>query len=392
MNNTETPCERHGYKVGDSFIIIVSDTFKGCPATLTADDGTSIPKFEVVKDGQRTSRFISLSRVKKLTSVSTDNVQSALSLVSLVDTSIDLGHIDRDNRWKEVAKVLEQHVPDLKWASGNRPGTGRIYDSSCRYVAIVLYDGKVCIRHDRDVGGRMLSSKPIWYINFIDNIVKQFGATANPERKEEMPTIPKDAMPSYDRVCGKCGKRYGEHHGENCPNKKTTFSWTGRYLSKGGDSYNVPDRALKDTQETTKKVATETKTVAKEKKVKKDMKQIATEVADINKDSLKIAGKIVAGQTIINRIRKLADAHIPATGVLRKVWDSAFGDLVISNLLLVATRFYPDNPKLNNVAEMTNLAAAVSTKDKLDVQGMIDRLLDGIELPGFGDEKSKDKK
>lgn len=113
----------------------------------------------------------------------------------------------------------------------------------------------------------------------------------------------------------------------------------------------------------------------------KDMKTVANGILETNKDSLKVAGKIVVGQTIINRIRAVAGKYIPETGHIRTLWDGAFGDLIISNFLLLLTNIYPAHSKLTEASECTNLAAAVSAKDKLNIQGMIDSLLDGIELP-----------
>jgi hypothetical protein len=143
----------------------------------------------------------------------------------------------------------------------------------------------------------------------------------------------------------------------------------------------------------TKKSLTETTTEHTTEKGTKMQKieVIAKDIAEQNKGNLIIAGKVVAGQTVINRVRKLAESHIPKDGIIRKAWDSAFGDLIISNLLMLATRFYPDNAKLNALVDCTNLAAAISTKDKLNIQPFIESLLDGISLPGTEEVTEKAK-
>ena len=58
---------------------------------------------------------------------------------------------------------------------------------------------------------------------------------------------------------------------------------------------------------------------------------------------------------------------------------------------MLATRFYPDNAKLNALVDCTNLAAAISTKDKLNIQPFIESLLDGISLPGTEEVTEKAK-
>jgi hypothetical protein len=116
-------------------------------------------------------------------------------------------------------------------------------------------------------------------------------------------------------------------------------------------------------------------------------KDVLVEVAEVNKENAIVATRIVAGQTVLNRIKVLLDGQLPKEGPLAAVFKGAFGDLVISNILLLASRVYPDNDKLNSVVDYTNLAATVSTKDQLDVQGMIDGLLDGITLPELSKKK-----
>lgn len=300
--------------------------------------------------------------------------------------------------WIPIAKIIEKVLPNVKWNAGEEP-TVFIPNNTYKYIEYSYrYQERKTLTCGKYLGALPKSTVRIDSERFME----VFGD------KEPKKTVDKKVTP-FIEWCVKNGYdpdgeflyalstkytltvRLTHDDGSPCP-CFTTDKGLKEYLSVTKLTQKKNDKIVDAAEETLKVAKTPTR---KEEKMeaKSKMSQIATEVVDTNKEHAIIAGKIVAGQTIINRLRKLSDSYIPKEGIVRKVWDSAFGDLVISNLLLLAAKWFPQHEKLNAAAEMTNLAAMVSTKDKLEVQKWIDGILDGIEIPGLGEkETAKDVK
>ena len=96
------------------------------------------------------------------------------------------------------------------------------------------------------------------------------------------------------------------------------------------------------------------------------------------------------GKIVINRMVKLVTPVTPM--LLRGYVDHPISKVVLSNLVCTSVRqFRPDDAKTNLVSKAMLDASMLEAVSSLNIEGMIDGVLEDLEIPGFTDT-SKPKK
>ena len=115
--------------------------------------------------------------------------------------------------------------------------------------------------------------------------------------------------------------------------------------------------------------------------VREEQGIVGSTVTD-NKDNAIEAAKVVAGDTVLAQLTKVAKSKAPmGTG---DYIESPVGQIALANALNMAIRQYaPSNPKAMVIAEAVMSAAYIGAAQSFDIPGMIEELLDGVSIPGF---------
>ena len=100
-----------------------------------------------------------------------------------------------------------------------------------------------------------------------------------------------------------------------------------------------------------------------------------------NKEAVKVAARITAGNAINKKVLETIKPHLPL--MVRGYADSPLAEIVIANAFGMAMKQYaPANKKLQLVADCVLEAAVLKTIDNFDIPAMIEGVLDGVSLPG----------
>jgi len=115
--------------------------------------------------------------------------------------------------------------------------------------------------------------------------------------------------------------------------------------------------------------------------VREDQGIVGATVAD-NKEYIMAAAKNTAGDVVLDRLTKIAKDRAPmGTG---GYVDTPIGQLALANALNMAIQQYaPNNAKAMVIADAVMSSAYIDAAKGLDVPGMIDELLAGVNIPGF---------
>jgi len=122
------------------------------------------------------------------------------------------------------------------------------------------------------------------------------------------------------------------------------------------------------------------------KLIREDVGIIKATVTE-NKTYALAAAKNTVGDVVLSQLTKLVSAKVPfyAKGYVA----SPVGQLLLANALNAGIKQYAaSNGKALYVADAVMSSAYVSTAKTLDIPGLIDELIAGIELPDFGNTES----
>lgn len=117
-------------------------------------------------------------------------------------------------------------------------------------------------------------------------------------------------------------------------------------------------------------------TIKKEEKV---TKTLTTSMIDSNKSAAITAAKIKSGKLALSAARKAIRPKVPA--LVRGYFDEPYTDLLLANVLatLVKAKF-PENKRLNTLADCCMEAAAVNIADSFDIESLVEGLFSGVKL------------
>ena len=103
-------------------------------------------------------------------------------------------------------------------------------------------------------------------------------------------------------------------------------------------------------------------------------------VASATTDNAKLAATITAGNIINARINKLIAPRLPMW--VRGYATTPLGEAVIANAVAAALiHTMPGNDKILLAADAIQKSAMISFAGSFDLEGMVDELLDGINIP-----------
>ena len=112
-------------------------------------------------------------------------------------------------------------------------------------------------------------------------------------------------------------------------------------------------------------------------------KQTFNAVVGQNKESAVLAAKLTAGNVLNDRVVKLIKPQLPI--VARGYAETELGKAVAANVAAAALiHFFPTNQKAVLAAEAMITAAMANFVASFDIEGTVNELLDGINLPDFG--------
>lgn len=110
------------------------------------------------------------------------------------------------------------------------------------------------------------------------------------------------------------------------------------------------------------------------------IKQTANAVLGQNKDSAKLAAQLTAGNVLNDRVVRLVKPQLPM--LARGYADTELGKAVTANVAAAALiHFFPTNQKAVMAAEAMITAAMANFVASFDIEGTVNELLDGINLP-----------
>lgn len=117
--------------------------------------------------------------------------------------------------------------------------------------------------------------------------------------------------------------------------------------------------------------------------------QTAAAIVAQNKASGKVAGGIIAGNIINDRLAKIVTPKLPM--MVRGYADTPLGKAAIANLAAGALiHFLPGNTKATTAASAMIEAAMVEFASSFNIEAMVDELLDGVDLSGVNVENAKE--
>lgn len=110
------------------------------------------------------------------------------------------------------------------------------------------------------------------------------------------------------------------------------------------------------------------------------IKQTAGAVIGQNKDAAKVAAQLTAGNVLNDRVVKLVKPQLPV--LARGYMETQLGKAVAANVAAAALiHFFPTNKKAVMAAEAMINAAMANFIASFDIEGTVNELLDGINLP-----------
>ena len=110
------------------------------------------------------------------------------------------------------------------------------------------------------------------------------------------------------------------------------------------------------------------------------VKQTTNVVVNQNKESAKLAAQLTAGNVLNDRVVKLVKPQLPL--VARGYAETELGKAVAANVAAAALiHFFPTNKKAVMAAEAMITAAMANFVASFDIEGTVNELLDGINLP-----------
>lgn len=110
------------------------------------------------------------------------------------------------------------------------------------------------------------------------------------------------------------------------------------------------------------------------------VKQTAGAVLGQNKTAAKLAAQLTAGNVLNTRVVKLIKPQLPV--LARGYAETELGKAVAANVTAAAIiHFFPTNKKAVMAAEAMITAAMANFVASFDIEGMVNELVDGINLP-----------
>ena len=110
------------------------------------------------------------------------------------------------------------------------------------------------------------------------------------------------------------------------------------------------------------------------------IKQTTSVVVNQNKEAAKLAAQLTAGNVLNERVVKLVKPQLPV--LARGYADTELGKAVAANVAAAALiHFFPTNKKAVMAAEAMIASAMANFVASFDIEGTVNELLDGINLP-----------
>lgn len=110
------------------------------------------------------------------------------------------------------------------------------------------------------------------------------------------------------------------------------------------------------------------------------VKQTTTVVVNQNKEAAKLAAQLTAGNVLNERVVKLVKPQLPM--LARGYAETELGKAVAANVAAAALiHFFPTNRKAVMAAEAMIASAMANFVASFDIEGTVNELLDGINLP-----------
>jgi len=110
------------------------------------------------------------------------------------------------------------------------------------------------------------------------------------------------------------------------------------------------------------------------------VKQTTNVVFNQNKEAAKLAAQLTAGNVLNDRVVKLVKPQLPV--LARGYAETELGKAVAANVAAAALiHFFPTNKKAVMAAEAMIAAAMANFVASFDIEGTVNELLDGINLP-----------
>ncbi len=117
-----------------------------------------------------------------------------------------------------------------------------------------------------------------------------------------------------------------------------------------------------------------------EKKEDKMMNNKVEAQLDENKRAVILAAEITAGKVLNNKVVQLIKPKLPM--MIRGYADSPLVNVAVANIVGMAIKQYAfNNPKARQVSDLMLKASALQAMEAFDVEGMLNDLLEGINLP-----------
>lgn len=166
---------------------------------------------------------------------------------------------------------------------------------------------------------------------------------------------------------------------------------SGNYVSIGFDSLDTYEVVGAPKGGNVKNTTVTTKENVKGKTMSKvTAKETAGTLVGQNKDALILASKIQVGKSLNTKVTKMIAPKLPM--MVRGYADSPIATAAMANIVSFAVKQYmPDNAKANAVADLMVQSSAFQVMEGFDIEGMLNELLDGVDIPGFSEEDSTSK-
>jgi hypothetical protein len=124
--------------------------------------------------------------------------------------------------------------------------------------------------------------------------------------------------------------------------------------------------------------------------MKLTLKETLAVMKDVNVEAAKISAKQEIGGVINDRLIGLVQPRLPL--MVRGYAETPLGKAALANLFAAAAvQFFADNDKVALAAEAAVYAAMQDLVQDFDFRGMINDLLDGIDLTALEKETKTDK-
>jgi len=118
--------------------------------------------------------------------------------------------------------------------------------------------------------------------------------------------------------------------------------------------------------------------------------QTANAVIGQNKESAKLAAQLTAGNILNDRVVKLIKPQLPL--VARGYAETELGKAVAANVAAAALiHFFPTNKKAVMAAECMIQSAMAGFVASFDIEGTVNELLDGINIPELGIQTTEEE-